>query len=182
MKLNKEEFLQSELGQSLKGYLIEWDRALDDLAKYGFGTPDYNEAQKNVFICSEMWVGFRMALKYFCGVDYHFTRTDDYFGVCTNDGKDWLFKINRHTGKEVAAPDVAELKVKITADTTELQEGIAELEALPLIEHKPQMPEEKKKLVGLLMDFVEDAVNPMSDEMNKCHLVGVAEILARLVN
>ncbi len=187
MKLNKEEFLQTELGRSLKDCITAWDCFLDNLAQCGFDTPDYKATQHAADICKVEWDIYRMALKHFYGVDYHFTRTDDYFGVCTEDEKDWLFKLNRHTGKEVAVPkvaepDVAELKVKITADTTELQEGIAELEALPLMKHEPQMPEEKKKLVNLLMDFVEDAVNPMSDEMNKCHLVGVAEILAGLVN
>lgn len=182
MKLNKEEFLQSELGRSLKDCITVWDKALTTLSKCGYGTADYLEAQEKSYTSSAMWDVFRMALKHFYGMEYHFTRTDDYFGACTEDEKDWLFKIDRHIGKEIPVTQAAELKVKITADTTELQEGIAELEAFPYIEHKPQMPEEKKKLVNLLMDFVEDAVNPMSDEMNKRRLVGIAEILAGLVN
>lgn len=99
MKLNKEEFLQSEFGRSLKECLTIWDSALENLAKYAFCTPDYNEAQEKAYICSEKWDVYRMALKHFYGVDYHFTRTDEYFGVCTEDEKDWLFKIDRHTGK-----------------------------------------------------------------------------------
>lgn len=181
MKLNKEEFLQSELGRSLKNCISQWDKAFNNLSKYGFGTPDYDEVQHASGFYMGKWHVFRMALKQFYGVEYNFTRTDDYFGLCTEDEKDWLFKIDRHTGKEVAVPEVAELKVKITADTTELQEGIAELEALPYIEHKPQMPEAKEKLVNLLMDFVEDAVNPMSDEARVCQLPEIAEVLFRLV-
>lgn len=182
MKLNKEEFLQSELGRSLKERITEWDKALTALSKCGYGTADYLEAQEKAYTSSAMWDVFCMALKHFYGMEYHFTRTDVDFGVCTEDESNWLLKIDRHTGKEFPVADVSELKVKNTADTSELQEGIAGLEALPLIKREPQMPEEKKKLVNLLMDFVEDAVNPMSDEMNKRHLVGVAEILAGLVN
>ena len=126
MNLNKEEFLQTELGRSLKECLTIWDSALENLAKYAFCTPDYNEAQEKAYICSEKWDVYRMALKHFYGVDYHFTRTDEYFGVCTDDEKDWL---------------VAELKVKVTADTTEPQECLEKSEALPITEHRMQIPE-----------------------------------------
>ena len=45
-----------------------------------------------------------MAVKQFYGVEYHFTRTDDYFGCCTNDGEDFLFRFEREkkvSGKEL---------------------------------------------------------------------------------
>lgn len=184
MKLNKEEFLQSELGRGLKDCITQWDKALTALSKCGYGTADYLEAQEKAYTSSAMWDVFRMALKHFYGMEYHFTRTDVDFGVCTEDESNWLLKIDRHTGKEFPVADVAELKVKNTADTTELQESIAELEALPLIEHKPQMPEEKKKLVGLLMDFVEKTVNTPNETNSKTisALPRVAEVLAGLVN
>lgn len=141
MNLNKEEFLQTELGRSLMVCITEWDKALEVLSKRGFDTPDYKEAQRAANICIAKWDVYRMALKHFYGVDYHFTRTDEYFGVCTEDESDWLLKIDRHTGKEVPVTDTAELKVKITADTTEPQECLEKSEALPITEHRMQIPE-----------------------------------------
>ena len=38
---------------------------------------------------------YKMAIKYFCGIEYHFTRTDEYFGLVTEDETDWLIKIER---------------------------------------------------------------------------------------
>lgn len=36
-----------------------------------------------------------MAVRQFYGIEYCFSRTDEYFGVCTEDETDWLFKVNR---------------------------------------------------------------------------------------
>lgn len=31
----------------------------------------------------------------FYKIEYHFSRTDEYFGVCTEDESDWLFRVER---------------------------------------------------------------------------------------
>ena len=36
-----------------------------------------------------------MAIKHFYGVEYHFTRTDEYYGLCTEDESDWLMRVER---------------------------------------------------------------------------------------
>lgn len=40
-----------------------------------------------------------MAVKQFYGVEYHFTRTDEYYGIVTADEKDWLYKVERKDRK-----------------------------------------------------------------------------------
>ena len=34
-------------------------------------------------------------MRQFYNIEYHFSRTDEYFGVCTEDETDWLFKVER---------------------------------------------------------------------------------------
>lgn len=34
-------------------------------------------------------------MKQFYSIEYNFTRTDNYYGVCTEDETDWLFKCYR---------------------------------------------------------------------------------------
>lgn len=36
-----------------------------------------------------------MVLLQFFGIEYNFTRTDEYFGLVTEDEENWLFKIER---------------------------------------------------------------------------------------
>lgn len=83
------------------------------------------------------------------------------------------------------------VNIEVTADISKLQEGLAEvkegfaeLEALPISERKPQMPEEKKELVSLLMGFVRTTVNPdMSAPDEYIEIFpSVVAVLADLVN
>lgn len=32
--------------------------------------------------CQAQWEVFQKAMEHFYGVEYHFTRNDDYFGIC----------------------------------------------------------------------------------------------------
>ena len=45
--------------------------------------------------CQAQWEVYKLALKHFYGVEYFFTRTDEYFGICTEDESDWLMKVER---------------------------------------------------------------------------------------
>lgn len=83
MKLNKEELLNSEFGIRLQGCLIAWDMFIDAGNK---------EAAK---IYQAQWELYQLAMKQFLGIEYHFTRTDEYLGACTEDESDWLFKVER---------------------------------------------------------------------------------------
>ena len=97
MKLNKEKFLKTELGSSLHEWITAWDRWLTELRKFSIDTVDqkYRETRKAADWCQAQWEVYQMALKQFYGIEYHFTRTDEYFGVCTEDETDWLFKVER---------------------------------------------------------------------------------------
>lgn len=45
--------------------------------------------------CQAQWEVYQMALKQFYGVNYHFTRTDECYGVVKDDYSEWLFKNER---------------------------------------------------------------------------------------
>ena len=83
MRLNKEKFLKTEFGAELKNCILCWDAALE--------LKDNKTAQW----CQAQWEVYQMALKQFYGVSYHFTRTDGYYGVVTDDCSEWLFKFER---------------------------------------------------------------------------------------
>lgn len=83
------------------------------------------------------------------------------------------------------------INVKITADTAEFKEGIAEvqkglsgLKAFPIMERKPQMPEKKAELVSMLMGFIRTVTNPDVCVCNEYIEIfpKVAAVLADLVN
>lgn len=87
MKWNKEKFLKTELGSSLHECIITWDHWLNQKNSVS--------RNKSVAWCQAQWEVYRMVVKQFYGIEYHFARTDAYFGVCTKDRADWLFKVER---------------------------------------------------------------------------------------
>lgn len=95
LKLNKREFLQSDLGQTLIKVITLWDEALIELRHYHPQTPEFKYWDKVSLINRERWEIFQRTLYHFYGIEYHFTRTDEYFGLVTEDETDWLIKIER---------------------------------------------------------------------------------------
>lgn len=85
MKLNKEKFLKTELGGNLQECIKSWDFAL----KGG------NKTKPIAYWCQAQWEVYRIMFRQLYGIEYHFSRTDEYFGVCTEDETDWLFKVGR---------------------------------------------------------------------------------------
>ena len=83
MKLNKDKFLKTEFGANLVECVTAWEKNLEA------------KDHRAELWCQAQWEVYQMALKQFYGADYHFSRTDHYFGVCTPDGEDWLFKQGR---------------------------------------------------------------------------------------
>lgn len=92
MKLNKEEFLKTEFGSELECTIIAWDEALERNGRIGAD----KDILKTLSWCQAQWEVYRMAIKHFYGVEYHFTRTDEYYGLCTENERDFLFKKKRH--------------------------------------------------------------------------------------
>ena len=101
MKLNKEKFLKTEVGAELKNCIRVWDNAIDELRKVtpGWGDPDaglgFSYWDNTCRCCQAQWEVYKMVLLQFFGVEYCFTRTDEYFGLVTSDEENWLFKIER---------------------------------------------------------------------------------------
>ena len=88
MKLNKEQFLKTEFGGELESTITVWDDALNR-------NRENKEVLRTLAWCQAQWEVYRMAIKHFYGVEYHFTRTDEYYGLCTEDEGDWLMKFDR---------------------------------------------------------------------------------------
>ena len=85
MKLNKEKFLKTELGGNLQECVESWDFAL----RGG------NKTKSLADWCQAQWEVYQIMFRQLYNIDYHFSRTDEYFGVCTEDETDWLFKVER---------------------------------------------------------------------------------------
>lgn len=95
MKMNKEKFLRTEMGGEIIATIKLWDRALEEKKKYVEGTDKYYQEEEKAIRYAAKWEAFQIALHQFYGGWWHFTRTDEYFGVTTDDGKDWLYKEER---------------------------------------------------------------------------------------
>lgn len=88
---NKENFLKTEFGGELECTIATWDQALENSRQ----TVEDKEILKTLAWCQAQWEVYRMAIRHFYGVEYHFTRNDEYYGLCTEDESDWLFKKSR---------------------------------------------------------------------------------------
>ena len=95
MYFNKERFMSSELGCSLDSCIRLLDNSLNQLSGYPYGSTIYTYEKKCVERCFAQWDVYKMAIKQFYGIEYNFTRTDEYFGLVTEDETDWLIKIER---------------------------------------------------------------------------------------
>lgn len=91
MKLNKEKFLKTEFGMELECMITAWDQAM---GKY-YRAEENKDILNSLIWLQAQWEVYRMVFRYFYGVEYHFTRTDEYYGICTKDESDWLIKVNR---------------------------------------------------------------------------------------
>ncbi len=99
MKMNKEAFMKTELCQGWIACITNWDAAIKRRSKAQWGTPEYVDSCKASNICGTQHEVYQMAVKQFYGVEYHFSRTDEYFGLVTEDEQDWLFRYDRKTAK-----------------------------------------------------------------------------------
>lgn len=111
MKIDKEKFLKTEFGGGLECTITTWDQALEKKRHTAECSEDGRKIIKQLAWCQAQWEVYRMAIKYFYGVKYHFTRTDEYYGLCTEDGSDWLMKVERESVKCIRCEmdeDVAE--------------------------------------------------------------------------
>nr|DAL54628.1 MAG TPA_asm: hypothetical protein [Caudoviricetes sp.] len=87
----KKQFLESKFGKELVSMITEWDQALEKNSRSG----EDKDILRTLAWCQAQWEVYRMAIKHFYGVEYHFTRTDEYYGLCTEDESDWLLRVKR---------------------------------------------------------------------------------------
>lgn len=103
VNFNKEKFLETELGAELEETIRCWDNALDERrkARAGIAGGDTDSGlgfeywDKTCQSCQDKWEVFKLTIIQFYGIEYNFSRTDEYFGLVTEDGKDWLIKGKR---------------------------------------------------------------------------------------
>lgn len=81
------DFMASSAGEELKETIRSWDRVLKEA--------DNEERGWKSAVCAAEWNGFKEVLKYISGIEFFFSRTDEYFGICTEDEAIWLFKEER---------------------------------------------------------------------------------------
>ena len=89
--LNIVEFMNTELGKELKETILCWDNALEEQRKVT-SLIEYKNWEKICISCMDKWEVFKLVLKQFCGIEVCFTRTDEYYGICTEDETLWLMK------------------------------------------------------------------------------------------
>ena len=104
MKLNKEKFMKTEMGAELEETISCWHRAIEERRKVTPGLSSHTEEDKGMGYhywnntcrsCQDKWEVFKLAIKQFYGIEFFFTRTDEYFGICSEDESVWLMKEGR---------------------------------------------------------------------------------------
>ena len=126
MKLNKEKFMKTEMGGELEETIRTWDKAIDERRKAtpGIGNPDQGLGFKywdnTCRSCQDRWEVFKLAIKQFYGIEFFFTRTDEYFGVCSEDESIWLMK----EGREELSRNNAETREMIHETYQEIAEQL----------------------------------------------------------
>lgn len=104
MKLNIEKFMKTEMGAELEETIRCWDKAIEERRKVTPGLSSRTEEDKGMGYhywnntcksCQDRWEVFKLAIHQFYGIEFFFTRTDEYFGICTEDETTWLMKEDR---------------------------------------------------------------------------------------
>lgn len=102
MKMEKEKFFKTELGEELKNCITAWDNAIEERSRAEHGSAGgsyrglgFQYWENTCAHCQAQWEVYKMVLLQFFGVKYSFSRTDECFGLIAEDSKDWLFKRDR---------------------------------------------------------------------------------------
>ena len=97
LKMNKEEFMNTAMGVALWKTVKAIDFYCSERAKTcEWENPKrFEELKHYIDRLMAKWEIFRLALKQFYGIEYNLTRTDEYYGVCTDDESDFLIKEER---------------------------------------------------------------------------------------
>lgn len=82
------DFMGTPVGAALEETIHKLERALED--------DNSREVERQM----AKWEVFKLIVWQLTGMEFCFTRTDDYFGLCTEDEKIYLMKIDRKEGAE----------------------------------------------------------------------------------
>lgn len=96
-ELRESGFLKTEFGSKMQECIIAWDHWITELGKFAFNVSgrEYQRARRAANWCQAQWEVYQLAMRQFYGIEYSFSRTDKCFGIYTEDGEEYLFKINR---------------------------------------------------------------------------------------
>lgn len=94
-KLDKKTFMNTELGLSMIECVTLWEQAVRQQEKNEWPSVEYRRAAEMEEWCEGRWEVLQMAVRQFYRVDYCMIKTDKYFGICTEDEKDWLYRRGR---------------------------------------------------------------------------------------
>lgn len=98
-EMKKDKFLKTEFGFKLRNMINLLDELYEIRSKYA-EQEDWEEFHLCCCRINEFVAGlkvFKLAIKQFYNIECNFIRTDEYYGICTADSSDWLFKIERKT-------------------------------------------------------------------------------------
>lgn len=100
MELDKEWLLGSVFGINMCDHVKFLDDALIRKSKCIQYSDDWFKEDMAVERNLAAWDMARLALLTMYGISYNFTRTSDYYGICTDDGSDWLYRVERDDGRQ----------------------------------------------------------------------------------
>lgn len=103
--MEKTKLFKSEFYKGMERTIHDWDEAL------GMNREDAAVMRKLSW-CLAQWEVYRKAIKFIYGTEYHFSRTDEYFGLCDEDGKDWLLYVEREPATCQCIQKVREYGIK----------------------------------------------------------------------
>jgi hypothetical protein len=96
MELDKEWLLGSVFGINMCEHVKFLDEALIRKNKCIQYSDDWFKEYMAVERNLAAWDMAKLALLTMYGISYNFTRTSDYYGICTDDGE-WLYRVTRTT-------------------------------------------------------------------------------------
>lgn len=93
MKMNKKKFLKTEFGSEFEESIRELNYSLNEISNISKSKlpAEYRKLENDIQYLFAKWHVFQLALKQFYGIEYYISRTDEYYGVCTEE-EDFLFK------------------------------------------------------------------------------------------
>lgn len=95
MKMNEKQFFKTEFGGELESTVKALDIALEEKRKHEIFSEEWRREQKAIHELTVRLDVYKQGLRTFYGLDVCFTRTDEYFGLCTEDESYFLMKVQR---------------------------------------------------------------------------------------